>query len=124
MTRAGVLYRGNQQAARSPRKTGVNLDFGGGVSSARDGGCLHSETRANNVRHVSFAALRHLWLVGTAIVAAFGCGPRSAANMSASEKTAIADSLKRLVVSAYEPPPKLGFLARLLCSLINSSFVL
>ena len=102
MTPAGVIYRGNRHAARSPRKTGVNLDFRGGVSSARDRGCLHSETRANNVRHVSFAAMRHLWLVGTAIVAAFACGPRSAANMSASEKTAIADSLKRLVVSAYD----------------------
>ena len=102
MIRAGVLYRGNRHAARSPRKTGVNLDFRGRVSSARDSGCLHSETRANNVRHISFAAMRHLWLVGPAIVAAFACGPRSAADMSASEKTAIADSLKRLVVSAYD----------------------
>ncbi len=33
---------------------------------------------------------------------AFACGPRSAGDMSAAEKTAIADSLKRLVVSAYD----------------------
>lgn len=30
------------------------------------------------------------------------CSPRTAADMSAAEKTAIADSLKRLVVSAYD----------------------
>jgi hypothetical protein len=42
-------------------------------------------------------------LLGVAILATvFGCAPRSAADMSATEKTAIADSLKRLVVSAYD----------------------
>ena len=46
--------------------------------------------------------MRYLWLAGIAIIATFGCGPRSAADMSAAEKTAIADSLKRLVVSAYD----------------------
>lgn len=37
-----------------------------------------------------------------AVAAAFACGPRSAADMSAAEKTAIADSLKTLVVGAYD----------------------
>ena len=46
--------------------------------------------------------MRYLWLAGIAIIATFGCGPRSAADMSAAEKTAIAESLKRLVVSAYD----------------------
>jgi ketosteroid isomerase-like protein len=46
--------------------------------------------------------MRYTLLGGMAIMAAFACGPRSAADMSAAEKTAIADSLKRLVVSAYD----------------------
>ena len=46
--------------------------------------------------------MRYTLLGGIAIMAAFACGPRSAADMSAAEKTAIADSLKRLVVSAYD----------------------
>ena len=37
-----------------------------------------------------------------AIIGSFACSPRTAADMSASEKKAIADSLKRLVVSAYD----------------------
>ena len=46
--------------------------------------------------------MRYALLGGIATMAAFACGPRSAADMSAAEKTAIADSLKRLVVSAYD----------------------
>jgi ketosteroid isomerase-like protein len=46
--------------------------------------------------------MRYTLLGGMAIMAAFACGPRSAADMSVAEKTAIADSLKRLVVSAYD----------------------
>ena len=46
--------------------------------------------------------MRYTLLAGMAIMGAFACGPRSAADMSAAEKTAIADSLKRLVVSAYD----------------------
>lgn len=37
-----------------------------------------------------------------AIAGSFGCSPKTAADMSAAEKKAIADSLKRLVVSAYD----------------------
>ncbi|MDQ6872537.1 MAG: hypothetical protein M3037_11125, partial [Gemmatimonadota bacterium] len=37
-----------------------------------------------------------------AIVVSFACGPRSGSAMSAAEKKAIADSLKRLVVSTYD----------------------
>jgi ketosteroid isomerase-like protein len=40
--------------------------------------------------------------VAAAITGPFGCSPRTAADMSASEKKATADSLKRLVVSAYD----------------------
>ena len=40
--------------------------------------------------------------VGAAVAGALACSPRTAADMSAAEKTAIADSLKRLVVSAYD----------------------
>ncbi len=46
--------------------------------------------------------MRYTLLAGVAIMGAFACGPRSAADMSAAEKTAIADSLKRLVVAAYD----------------------
>ncbi|HST08693.1 MAG TPA: DUF4440 domain-containing protein [Gemmatimonadaceae bacterium] len=42
------------------------------------------------------------WLAGAAIVVAFGCAPRSGGDMSAAEKTAVADSLKKLVVAAYD----------------------
>jgi hypothetical protein len=38
----------------------------------------------------------------SALAGALACAPRTAADMSASEKKAIADSLKRLVVSAYD----------------------
>jgi Domain of unknown function (DUF4440) len=37
-----------------------------------------------------------------AIAVSFACGPRSASDMSAAEKKAIADSLKHLVVSTYD----------------------
>jgi len=40
--------------------------------------------------------------VFAAIAGSLACSPRTAVDMSASEKNAIADSLKRLVVSAYE----------------------
>jgi hypothetical protein len=42
----------------NPPKTGVNFDFSECVSSAMDSRCLRCETRANNVRHVTFAAMR------------------------------------------------------------------
>jgi len=102
MSRVGAIYKGNGRTVPFPAENGVNVDFSGYVSSARDRRCLRCETRAIQVCLVSFAAMRYTWLVGIAIVAAFGCGPRSAADMSAAEETAIADSLKRLVVSAYD----------------------
>src|SRR6266571_1758868 len=37
-----------------------------------------------------------------AIISMAACGPRSASDMSAAEKSAIADTLKRLVVSTYD----------------------
>lgn len=41
--------------------------------------------------------------MATGIVAmAFACAPRSGADMSAAEKTAVSDSLKKLVVAAYD----------------------
>jgi hypothetical protein len=48
-----------------------------------------------------FRALAWSGMIG-AIVVSFACGPRTGANMSAAEKNAIADSLKRLVVSTYD----------------------
>jgi hypothetical protein len=60
------------------------------------------DTRAIPLPLVSFAAMRYAWVAGITIVAAFACGRRSAADMSAAEKTAIADSLKRIVVAAYD----------------------
>jgi hypothetical protein len=46
--------------------------------------------------------MRYVWLGSAAIVVAFACAPRSGADMSAADKKAIADSLKQLVVSAYD----------------------
>jgi len=47
--------------------------------------------------------MRRIWIPSLFTIAVvFGCAPRSAADMSAAEKTAIADSLKKLVVSAYD----------------------
>lgn len=40
--------------------------------------------------------------LSVAIAGSVGCSPRTAADVSASEKKAIGDSLKRLVVSAYD----------------------
>jgi len=42
------------------------------------------------------------FLLAGVIAGSVACSPRTAADMSASEKKAIADSLKRLVVSAYD----------------------
>lgn len=43
------------------------------------------------------------WLAAAGFLAgAFACSPRTAADMSAAEKKAIADSLKHLVVAAYD----------------------
>src|SRR5437762_8550815 len=46
--------------------------------------------------------MRYTWLGSAAIIAAFACASRSGSDMSAADKNAIADSLKRLVVSAYD----------------------
>ncbi len=56
---------------------------------------------SNRVRRRIFSLLA-LLAVSAAIAGSFGCSPRTAADMSASEKKAIADSLKRFVVSAYD----------------------
>jgi ketosteroid isomerase-like protein len=45
--------------------------------------------------------MRYALLVGIAATAVCACAPRTAADMSVAEKKAIADSLKKLVVSAY-----------------------
>ena len=52
-------------------------------------------------RPLFFRQLAWSGIIG-AIVISFACGPRSASDMSAAEKKAIADSLKRLVISAYD----------------------
>ena len=45
--------------------------------------------------------MRYVLVAAIAASAAYGCAPRTAADMSAGEKKAIGDSLKKLVVSAY-----------------------
>jgi hypothetical protein len=57
-----------------------------------------------NVRWLSPAAraCRQLAIGAFGIAVSFACAPRTAADMSSAEKTAIADSLKHLVVSAYD----------------------
>lgn len=57
----------------------------------------------DRLHSLSFARMRPFLIApALALGVAFGCAPRSAADMSAAEKTAIADSLKKLVVSAYD----------------------
>jgi len=59
------------------------------------------------MRRPVFSILGCLALAGC-IAGSFACSPRNASDMSASEKKAVADSLKRLVVAAYdlsEPDP-------------------
>jgi ketosteroid isomerase-like protein len=46
--------------------------------------------------------MRYPLLAGVAVMSVLACSPRSAADMSSAEKTAIADSLKKLVMSAYD----------------------
>ncbi|GAC1483523.1 MAG: hypothetical protein NVS1B5_02790 [Gemmatimonadaceae bacterium] len=46
--------------------------------------------------------MRYTWVVGITAMSVFACGRRSAAHMSTEEKKAIADTLKQLVVSAYD----------------------
>jgi Domain of unknown function (DUF4440) len=47
---------------------------------------------------------RHLLVAATSfsLITTFACSPQSAADMSGADKKAIADSLKRLVVNAYD----------------------
>jgi ketosteroid isomerase-like protein len=45
--------------------------------------------------------MRYALLIAIAATAVFGCAPQTAADMSAGEKKAIADSLKKLVAGAY-----------------------
>ena len=52
--------------------------------------------------HRSILSLLLSMAIAGAAAISFGCSPRTAADMSAAEKIAIADSLKHLVVSAYD----------------------
>ena len=56
---------------------------------------------ADRTRRRTFSILTCLAAAGC-LVGSFACSPRTAADMSASEKKAIADTLKRLVVQAYD----------------------
>ena len=56
---------------------------------------------ADRMRRRTFSILTCLAAAGC-LGASSACSPRTAANMSASEKKAIADTLKRLVVQAYD----------------------
>ena len=46
--------------------------------------------------------MRYVWLGSAVVAIAFACAPRPGADMSAADKKVIADSLKKLVVSAYD----------------------
>lgn len=56
---------------------------------------------ADRMRRRTFSILTCL-AAAACLVGSFACSPRTAADMSASEKKAIADTLKRLVVQAYD----------------------
>lgn len=58
-------------------------------------------SRSARTRRRIFSILGGLGVAGV-LTGAVGCSARTAADMSAAEKKAIADSLKRLVVSAYD----------------------
>ena len=60
-----------------------------------------SRGSADRMRRRTFSILTCLVATGC-LVGSFACSPRTAADMSASEKKAIADTLKRLVVQAYD----------------------
>lgn len=105
-------------------KQGVNRLLLSEMSSAKDTGCPHRETGLTSlpvgpVVAYTFALMRYRLLhsnrvgrrifsivgliaVSASITGSFACSPRTAANMAAPEKKAIADSIKRLVVSAYD----------------------
>jgi hypothetical protein len=53
------------------------------------------------MRRLTFSILACL-AAASCVVGSFACSPRTAADMSASEKKAIADTLKQLVVQAYD----------------------
>jgi hypothetical protein len=56
---------------------------------------------ADRMRRRTFSILTCL-AAASCLVGSFACSPRTAADMSASEKKAIADTLKHLVVQAYD----------------------
>jgi hypothetical protein len=58
-------------------------------------------SRSAATRRRMLSILGRLTIAG-ALAGALACSPRTAADMSAAEKKAIADSLKRLVVAAYD----------------------
>src|SRR5688500_17921072 len=103
---------------------GVNNFLPTHMSSARDSRCPRSETGLTSlpggrVVPYTFARMRFrllhsnrvgrrifsivgLFAVPAAITGYLACSQRTAADMAAPEKKAIADSIKRLVVSAYD----------------------
>lgn len=94
------------------------------MSPARDSGCPNRETEVTSlpVRPAvayTFARMRYVFqeptcvsrrafsilglvAVSALIAGSLACSPGTAAEMTASEKNAVADTLKRLVVSAYD----------------------
>ena len=73
----------------------------------------YAPTRPATARRRSLSVITYLALSG-AVAGSIACASRSAADMSAAEKKAIADSLKRLVVSAYDlskPDPVKGLMS-------------
>ena len=102
MIRVGAIYKGKRCTGSCPGLAGLNSEKLVAVSSNGDRACPRFETRQMTVTRISFAAMGPRWLAGVALVATIGCAPRSGADMSAAERTAVADSLKKLVVAAYD----------------------
>ena len=123
MIRAGTSIEATAKPVVPLRRTGLTALFPRGCHPKKTGSVLTvrlSFSRLLTRRSpYSFAAMEYpltrsagAWLrvlsvlggvaAASVIAGAVACSPRTGADMSASEKKAIADSLKQLVVSAYD----------------------
>ena len=124
MLRAGASIEARGKPVIVPLKEGVNCLSPAEMSPMRDRRCPRRETEVTclPVRPTvayTFARMRYplprpgrvsrrtcstlgLVAVSAVIAASFACSSKTAADMTASEKNAVADTLKRLVVSAYD----------------------
>ena len=113
MLRAGASIEATGKPLLGPLKTGLTVLLrrrchprGTTLSPWRDGVPpytfgLVGYTSSQPAQRRTFSILVCVVAAG-AIATSFACSPRTAAEMSAAEKKAIADTLTRLVVSAYD----------------------